>query len=252
MSCLALALAVSVNGAVGLDVSDIMFVGYSSDGDTDDFSFVLFEDLTAGTEIRFTDHAWNGTAFDTSNINSDGEIVWTADSALGAGSVVRISMTTEQNTTATFGSVSGSFGSSNLSGAGDVFFAFQGSLTSPSFIHGLNYRGAYNTPAVGSGFDSLLPDALDVPNGNILVRSGSSPDNGEYTIDRELADFADNKALISDRNNWFVSDDDFELAYLTIPGPEDPGPVVPEPETYSLILGAAAFLGLAFRRFRRA
>lgn len=208
--------------ATVLGVSDIMFVGYSAEGATEDFSFVTFVELDSTTSIRFSDRPWTGTAFDTTNSVADGEIVWSSSSTISAGSVVTININmTSFVASASTGSVTGNFGTTGLSTAGEIIFAYQGTAGIPQFVHAVNYRKLYDTPSAGDTLDSFLPAALNVTNGNLIINS-TTDDNAEFQSRGTQTSLANYKALISNPANWTVTDDEITLSttsFTTIPEP---------------------------------
>lgn len=243
LSLLSILAAVSpIHGATTLGVSDIMFTGFSSEGPTEDFSIVTFVTIEAGTVVYFSDRAWDGSAFDTSNSLADGEIVWsiTSDILPGTSVVFNMDSTNSYVASATSGNASGGFGTaSGLSAGGETIFAYQGGSGSPSFVHGLNYRGVYETPTSGDTLDSLRPSALGVTNGDVVFNPHI--DNGSFTDRSSQSSLADYKALISDPANWTTSNDDLALSSGSFT-------VVPEPS--ASILTGISVIALAFVRRR--
>jgi len=67
-----------------LKPGSIAFTSCNTDGDS--FSFVALENLSPGTEIRFTDEEWNGSEFGT----EEDDLVWTSTAELKAGTVISI------------------------------------------------------------------------------------------------------------------------------------------------------------------
>lgn len=146
-----------------LNPGDIMFLGINADessvnqigseGNADEFLFLLLEPVTSGTEIYFTDMGYvqnsspyfqtninNGCVYDgfsipnTSGAVSDGMIKWTATSNLSAGTQVLIRTKIAPNVAST-GTVSivvdrvtGGGTGMSLTGAGETIHAFQGTI----------------------------------------------------------------------------------------------------------------------------
>jgi Ca2+-binding RTX toxin-like protein len=101
--------------ATVLNPGDIAIVGYITNGSPDSFSFVPLVDLSAGTEIYFTDSGWISNEFR----DTEGIIKFTANSDIAAGTVIN---STDELNDFTWVNFSGSF---NLSGTGDQIAALQ-------------------------------------------------------------------------------------------------------------------------------
>jgi flavodoxin len=111
-----------ISNVFAQSTGDIAFIGYNSDGD-DDFSFVVLEDLPAGTDIFFTDEEWDGSAFGT----GEDDIIWnTGGSTISKGTVIVFNDITANGTmTVNVGSIVQ--GSMNLAGSGEILFAYTSS-----------------------------------------------------------------------------------------------------------------------------
>ena len=83
---------------------DIAIIAHNFD-DADQVVFVCMADIPSGTQIKFTDKAWTGTAFSS----TEGTYTWTAPITYGKGAVVSL---------LTSGMA--------LSTSGDQVFAYQG------------------------------------------------------------------------------------------------------------------------------
>lgn len=121
------------NGQTTLVTGDIAFTGMNtSTGGNDDFSFIVLRSggIAAGTKIKFTDRGWQSGACNTPVWGSsvEGEIEWTAISAVPYAAQVRISTTPLGTST---GSVSLVGSALNLI-QGDQLFAYQGTQTAPT------------------------------------------------------------------------------------------------------------------------
>ena len=133
-----------------LGLGDFAFVGYNADGG-DDFSFMLFKDIAAGTVVNFTDKGWQaagGFRVDGSaDCNSENTIVWTSGSALSAGDIVTIGGFSASN--GTVAPTPGGCPDLSLTSAGEALFAYQGTTPSSSdqstFIAAINMNGGWDT-----------------------------------------------------------------------------------------------------------
>ena len=65
---------------------DIAFTGWNADS-RDAFSFVALTEINPGETIIFTDNEWDGASFNS----GEGELSWTANSLVAAGTVVALS-----------------------------------------------------------------------------------------------------------------------------------------------------------------
>ncbi|MEO9474055.1 MAG: lamin tail domain-containing protein [Cyclobacteriaceae bacterium] len=193
-----LALIYATRGFAQLGAGDIAFVAFNADG-VKDIAFVTLTSITSGTVIYFTDNEWNGTAFNDTN---EGELTWTANSDLDAGTVVVLS-SVDASISANHGVISGS--GFNPTGSNEAVFAFVGSddTTPTSFLaafsNDLSGSGAVLT---GTGL-TLGTDAIDFANDN---------DGYAYSGSRSgVADFSDFLTLINNTSNWIDTDEDGTL-----------------------------------------
>jgi predicted extracellular nuclease len=169
--------------ATTLAAGDIAIVGYNAD-DPDQFAFVLLTNVTAGTQVNFTDNGWlaNG-AFRT----GEGTTTWTAPTDLCAGTIVDPGVGTMQ-----------------FSASGDQVLAYQGASAAPVFIYALNNEGAgvWQSDATSAN-TSALPSGLS--NGATAVALDEI-DNAVYNEVVTSGAKAALLAAISNKSNWNGSD----------------------------------------------
>ena len=159
-----------------LTVGDIAIIGFNTD-DPDQFLFVPLVDLSAGTQIKFTDNGWNGSALTT----NEGTFTWTASSAINKGTIVSV------NPTAI------AFGTS-----GDQIFAYQGAANAPVFIFGLTTNN-WVTGNI-SASTSRRPSALSV--GSTAIAFSNEIDNGFYNQVSNTGTKAQHLANIANVSKW--------------------------------------------------
>ena len=126
-----------------LGPGSIGFVGFSTEGQTDDLAIVALTDLDGSTtafNIYITDQPWTGSALNTSG---DGTIIWTIDELIPAGTIINLSDLGSEATsntssfTASHGFISrdSEFGPSS---SGETVLAYVGTLEAPStFLAGI-------------------------------------------------------------------------------------------------------------------
>lgn len=185
-----------------LTAGDILFTGYNQlddnlNGNTrdDSFSFVLLKEVSAGSEIYFTDLGWTDVAFQTAaNAPSDAILKWTSDAIYPAGTEIivycKFKLVAKDNLGNTRGAITVAQPSYNTSQnlvptaeqmslaefSGDQIFAFTGTIASPIFIAGISINktpGApWETTLLSSTYGaelSTLPTALATASQNLGI-----------------------------------------------------------------------------------
>ncbi|MBL7909894.1 MAG: T9SS type A sorting domain-containing protein [Bacteroidia bacterium] len=199
---------------------DIAFSGYTSNTlSGDEFSFVLLKNISAGTSINFTDNGWLGAPTNTFR-TGETTVTWVSPSALVAGIEIKIN-----GTTATFvgggpaGSVTGT--ALSLSTVGDQVLAYQGSVSSPTFISAIHMNVFVNgidpfnftsTSAVwdgsvnsvsGSGLPPGLTTSINAIWIGVQAVSSSEFDNSHFTgCNLNLSTIALTRSALNDMTNW--------------------------------------------------
>ena len=214
--------------ATTLSVGDISIIGFRSDNDYgDQFSFVAWVELEAGTTINFSDNGFNA---DLTYRNSETPVwhTWTATEAVDAGTVFALSTALK------------------LSTAGDQIFAFN----EGNVIFGLNFDNAitrvpgWRTSGETTSNTSYLPPKLDVPGGSLYLYEH---DNGQYTGPRTGYTVDEYKSMIIQWPNysngrppdWYLENDGYDLPSLDGTN----FTLTPEPATICLLgLGALGLL----------
>lgn len=211
---------VKSNAQTTLAQGDIAFVAYNSDGDIDDFAFMLLKDITTGTTITFTDHLWQfstGGFYENTTFgacNTEAFMTWTASSALTTGTVVVISnpgptgSTNPSQATASTGTlfVPGSCPDFSFPTSGDVLFAYQGSKptnnSATNWLACINMDGGWLTTTSTSTSASAQPTNLS--NDNIIL---FTPEVDNVVYKGTLTGTATQlKTAIYNLSNWTTSD----------------------------------------------
>lgn len=201
---------------VNLSPGDISIIGYRSEAN-DGFAFVNWVPLPAGTVIIFTDKGYDGASL----LSTENTLVWqNTSNNLPPGVVIKIGGPEfgdgEDSSLGTV--ISGKL--DGLSQNGDNIFAVQGSITDPTWIHGISYMSDWLTEGTVENSTSYLPSALNFPGGNLTVNAL----NAEYDGPRSGApDYAiyinsvhDTENMRTDANGGSFGD--FNLEYFTLAG----------------------------------
>ncbi len=188
----------TVGAAATLGVGDIMFTGFkTTTPGTDQISFFATVDIPAGTDILFTDKAWDKTLYAPNFNTSEQTLTWNSGASLiTKGTVVKGSFSSGTSTW-NIGSSTGN-ALDGLSSGGDNVFAYQLSSGCPAFLHGVSSIAWLSSGAVSTN-NSYLPEVLNTANGNIL--SGGTG-NQEYTGTRSCNTIANYKTFVSNNANW--------------------------------------------------
>ncbi|KAF0152441.1 MAG: extracellular ribonuclease [Ignavibacteria bacterium] len=185
-----------------LAAGDIAIIGIHTD-DPDQFSFVPFVDLQAGTVIRFTD---SGVKADGTFRGSEGAVKYTTPAGgVTAGAIITFTSPASGNFTSDNDATVGTSGVA-LSASGDQVTAFQGSSTIPTFIYSVTtHRNIFNADASNSN-ETALPTGLT--NGTTAVAVGAaSADNDNAVYNMSVTSGTRNELLaaIGSSANWTVS-----------------------------------------------
>lgn len=173
---------VAVSGEVtNLSAGAIAFIAFQG-ATTDLYRIVALNDIPNNTRIWFTDKSWDGGTL--SFYSGEGNNVWTntTGSAIAAGTVIQFN--------AAGGATLGTGGlSSGLSSDGEQLFAYQGTLTSPTFVAGYT-SGTVITTGATTGTSTYVPAGLT--SGTNFVALGGITFGSSYvtaaTHNRSLAD----------------------------------------------------------------
>jgi hypothetical protein len=173
---------VAVSGEVtNLSAGAIAFVAFQG-AITDLYRIVALNDIPNNTRIWFTDKSWDGGTL--SFYSGEGNNVWTntTGSTIATGTVIQFD--------AAGGATLGTGGlSSGLSSAGEQLFAYQGTLTSPTFVAGYT-SGTVITTGATTGTATYVPAGLT--SGTNFVALGGITFGSSYvtaaTHNRSLAD----------------------------------------------------------------
>jgi hypothetical protein len=163
-----------------LSAGDIAIIGYNMD-DPDLVKFVTLVDIGVGTQIKFTDNGWNGTALAT----TEGTDTWTAAANYPKGTVL------------THTAVNMILGTT-----GDQIFAYQGTATAPVFIFGLSTK-SWVTGNI-SGSTSRKPSGLTA--GSTALAFSTEKDDGKFNITTNSGDKATLLTAIANQANWATTD----------------------------------------------
>ncbi len=110
------------------DPGDLIITAYHNN--PDGFSFVFLDDCPANTSIRFIDEEWTGSSF--ASLDSEGEILWTNNTAtsINRGTVIHITNASDETKiSASLGSAT-EFMTFNTS-SGDEIIAITGTRSAP-------------------------------------------------------------------------------------------------------------------------
>lgn len=191
-----------------LSTGDVAFTGFNFSSTNDSFSVIFLTDITANTQVRFTDRPYSDlSGFLTVVGLLDADFVWEAP----VGGVTFGTQVTFWNSSGTANASVGSIVSGNgltLDINGDQIFAIQGSILSGTILTGIhcNNSGSVsatnwdNQGALSSLNESDLPNVLT--NGVNALFFASAPGNGRYNCSYTKSTAAQVRLAINDSSNW--------------------------------------------------
>lgn len=175
---------------------DIAILGIQADT-PDDFQFVTFVELAAGTEIRFTD---SGVLSDGTFRGNEGGVKYTAPDVIPAGTIIGL-ISNASNFVADNDAIIGNNGLA-LSTSGDQVIAFQGLSDNPTFLYIMSISSTvWHTGTDDSNQTDLPPGLID---GYTAVTIGWSDgpedewDNAVYNMDLTSGTVSDLLMVIGD------------------------------------------------------
>jgi hypothetical protein len=180
-------------GQTTLAAGEIAITGFNSDN-PDQFTFVLLTDVTATTEIKFTDRGWIAAG---GFRPLEGTLTWTATSNLACGTEITIANDDPFSTT--IGSVSND-PSFNFSDAGDQLLAYQGNIATPTFIYAITFNSTGWSDATSANTTALPTGLTDTVNAVNFGETDSANYNCTVTTDQSLI-----LPAISTATNWTLS-----------------------------------------------
>ncbi len=198
-----------------LTAGSIAFTGYNGDGN-DNLSFVALTGIAAGTVINFTDNAWNGTSFSS----SESVFQWTATGDVAAGTIIDINNIGDGTLGTNVGSVKfTNTANTGLSNDSEVIYAFTGTTGAPTFLAAISNvgygtsDGSLNNTGLAAGSTAVsFTGGLDIMAYN-GVRTGQ-------------ADFAGYLSSINNPANW-ISQNGSGNQSADGTGPDAPFPTTP-------------------------
>jgi len=287
-AALAFASLDSAKAQTALSAGDLAFIGIQANGTPDNFSFVSFKDLSAGTVVYFTDNGWSGSGFRNSTTSdfdgSEGLVFFKVKTGqtVAAGTILRaLDINTTQvewfsvagstallNAPGTIGTgTSGNpqFPFIGLSTSGDQLYAFQSSLpemngttsgSNPLFAtSSQNHLAVINTAtswanSTSSSTGNITPGLLESSGTAIRINNaGAALATGAFF----------NTQLFTEATEEQWKNAIKDTANWTVTGAADTGPsilstgsltIIPEPSSATLLgLGFLALIGL--RRLSR-
>src|SRR3954453_17012211 len=168
---------------ISVNTEDIIPGGSSSN---DLISFILLKPVGSGTQIFFTDRAWNGSSFAGAG-GGEGTFTYTAGAALPAGTVVTITQAQL--------SVAGM----SLADAGETIYAYQGAINAPTkFLHAVDIADGT------AGFDGTELTNTGLVNGTSAV--SFAIDNAEFGTRTDNIQIPDLFAQINNATDWVQND----------------------------------------------
>jgi VCBS repeat-containing protein len=205
---------------MALSAGSIAFTGYNGDG-KDSLSFVVLTDIASGTVINFTDNAWSGTSFAT----SESVFTWTATGAIAAGTVIDMNNIALTGTTTSTGSFAWiNTANTGLSSSSEVVYAYVGSASSPTFLAAISNVGYSGSEGklTGTGL-TVGSTAVSFTGGeDIMAYTGTR--SGETSFAAYLADIGNTGNWItqnggSPSNDGTAPDVPFSTTPFTVPAP---------------------------------
>lgn len=166
-----------------LNAGDIAVIAFNGDN-PDAVFWVNLIDLSAGTQIKFTDNGWNGVALSS----SEGTQTWTAPAFIPRGTVHALAIS-----------------AISIGTTGDQIFAYQGPATAPVFIFGLST----NNWVTGTISQATSRKPVSLTPGINCIAFSSERDNGYLSQSLISGNKTTVLNTVCNSLNWIRSDSRF-------------------------------------------
>jgi hypothetical protein len=187
------------NTVTSLGVGDLVFLAANGDP-TNAFAFAILKDVTAGTEIGFTDRNYS----ESTGMPAAGEsaYLWTADQNYAAGTVVTIQpdVASGANPIADKGTTQGVGG--GISTSSETIYAFLGEIA--ALANGA--AGAVTVTQLLASINVGGAAAGDVPAAIAATSVSLAQDNAKYTGGFDFNDLPGFLLAVDNPANWQTSD----------------------------------------------
>lgn len=169
-----------------MTAGDLAIIGVNCDNE-DDFAFILFTEIEAGTNIKFTDNGWQA---DDSFRTGENIITFTAANGYQSGEVIIYS--------AHLTEFSGTMMA--LSTSGDQILVYQGNESDPTFLFAINIEGDHVWQSdASSTTTSAIPLGLTNQENAVALQEY---DNVIYNGSVNFNSISDCLASICNYENW--------------------------------------------------
>ncbi|MEB3150831.1 MAG: T9SS type A sorting domain-containing protein [Sphaerospermopsis sp.] len=185
---------VAVSGEVtNLYAGALAFIAFQGSS-PDMFRMVALEDIPEGTRVQITDKSWDGSAVPPAFTSSEGTGVWTAPAGgVTRGTVIAFDADAGTASVGTGGIQSG------LGSTGEQLFAYQGTLTTPTFITGFT---SGSTIASGAPVSNQTWVPAGLTSGTNYLALGNTAGASSLNVATNNRTVADHRSFIHNATNW--------------------------------------------------
>lgn len=233
----ALLLPLAAHGTVSsITHGDAAFVTYNAD--EDGFALVSFVDLAAGSSFHITDNEWNSAAGGGGFTTGEGDLAWTLDADVSAGTVVRFSNVNSSPSVAVSHGVVSMSRRLQLTIRDESLYLYLDAPGAPLALAAFGIGSGFAAELAGSGLEASA------------VALSGRVDFAQYVGTRsgEL-NYADYRAAVGDPTNWLMrSRTDEAATHPDMTAFTVRATTVPEPATVALTLLGVGAISISRRR----
>lgn len=176
-----------------LSAGALAFIAFQ--GSTPDiFRMVALQDIPEGTRVYLTDKSWDGSLGTPAFTSGEGSGIWTAPSGgVARGTVIAFNADAGTADIGTGGLLSG------LGSTGEQLFAYQGSITIPTFIAGFT-TGSTIASGSPSGTQTWVPAGLT--DGTNYMALANNVGASSLNVAANIRTLTDHRSFIHNSANW--------------------------------------------------